>query len=56
MLDALQAIGKQHVTETVIKKLRDFVRTHRLAQKLKRRAKRAPHWMLPYIDALLVEE
>jgi hypothetical protein len=53
VIDALQAIGKRRITPKEIATLRDFVRQHDLAKKLKRRAQRAPAWMVPYIDNVL---
>jgi len=53
VIDALQAIGKRRITPKEIATLRDFVRQHGLAKKLKRRAQRAPAWMVPYIDNVL---
>ena len=56
VIDALQAIGKAHVTDVEIVKLRKFVREHQLAKKLRQRARRAPSWMLPLIDKILAED
>jgi hypothetical protein len=55
VIDALKAIGKQHVTAKEITKLRDFVHQHDLVAKLKRRAHRAPAWMVPLIDEILAK-
>ncbi len=54
VIDALQAIGKPNITEVEIAKLRAFVREHDLAKRLKQRMGRAPSWMLPMIDEILV--
>ncbi len=56
VIDALQAIGKPHISETEIGKLRSFVRKHGLAKRLRQRASRAPSWMLPLIDDILADE
>lgn len=56
VIDALQALGKAHVTYVEIAKLREFVREHGLRKKLQQRARRAPSWMLPIIDAILSED
>ncbi len=56
VIDALQALGKQRVASKEIATLRDFVRQHNLARKLKRRAQRIPAWMVPHIDAILAED
>lgn len=56
VIDALRAVGKQRVTASEIATLRQFVREHDLAKKLKLRARRAPSWMLRYIDQILAEE
>ena len=56
VIDALQAIGKQHISASDIRTLRQFVRQHDLTKKLKRRAQRAPSWVLRYIDQILAEE
>jgi hypothetical protein len=53
VIDALQAIGKAHITELEIVKLREFVRGRKLAKKLRQRARRAPSWILPIIDEIL---
>ncbi len=53
VIDALQAVGKQRITSKEIATLRDFVRQHGLASKLRRRASRIPGWMIPYIDDIL---
>lgn len=55
VIDALQAIGKKHITEVEIVKLREFVREHGLAKRLRQRASRAPSWMLPFIDDILAQ-
>lgn len=56
VIDALQAIGKAHITGVEIAKLRSFVHENGLAKRLKQRASRAPSWMLPLIDEILTEE
>jgi Family of unknown function (DUF6088) len=56
VIDALQAIGKSHITEVEIAKLRTFVREHDLTKKLRQRTGRAPSWMLPLIDQILSQE
>ncbi|HUA09913.1 MAG TPA: DUF6088 family protein [Candidatus Acidoferrales bacterium] len=56
VIDALQAIGKTHITKREIAKVRDFVREHRLEKKLRQRARRAPSWMLRIIDDILAED
>jgi hypothetical protein len=56
VIDALQAIGKQRVTASVIETLQRFVREHDLAKKLKQRARRAPSWMIRYIDQILATD
>jgi hypothetical protein len=56
VIDALQAIGKAHITDVEIVKLRSFVHEHGLGRSLKQRASRAPSWMLPLIDEILAEE
>jgi hypothetical protein len=53
VIDALHAIGKAHITEVEIAKLREFVREHKLAERLRQRARRAPSWMLPLLDEIL---
>lgn len=55
VIDALQALGKRRITPKEIATLRDFVRQHGLARKLKRRAQRVPTWMVPYIDDVLAK-
>jgi Family of unknown function (DUF6088) len=55
VIDALQSLGKRRISQADIQTLRDFVREHRLGPTLRESAKRAPIWMLPYIDALLVK-
>jgi hypothetical protein len=55
VIDALQSLGKRRISPADIRTLREFVREHSLGRKLKESAKRAPIWMLPYIDALLVK-
>lgn len=56
VIDALQAIGKANITEREIAKVRDFVRKHSIEKKLRQRASRAPSWMLPIIDEILMED
>jgi hypothetical protein len=56
VIDALQAIGKAHITEREIAKVREFVREHGLEKRLRQRARRAPSWMLPIIDDILAED
>jgi hypothetical protein len=56
VIDALRATGKQRITASEIATLRQFVREHHLAKKLKLRARRAPSWMLRYIDEILAPE
>ncbi|HEY2473546.1 MAG TPA: DUF6088 family protein [Candidatus Cybelea sp.] len=56
VIDALQAIGKRRVTSVEIATLRQFVQEHGLAKKLKRRAQRAPTWMVPFVDEILASE
>ena len=56
VIDALHAIGKAHVTDVEIAKLREFVREHDLVKKLRQRARRAQSWMLPIIDRILTED
>ncbi len=56
VIDALQAIGKAHVTKREVAKVRDFVHEHGLEKKLRQRARRAPSWMLPIIDEILSED
>lgn len=53
VIDALHAVGKGRITPRGIAMLQNFVRQHSLAAKLKRRARRAPAWMIPYIDEIL---
>jgi hypothetical protein len=55
VIDALQALGKGRITAKEIDSLRDFVREHDLAKKLRRRAQRVPVWLVPYIDAVLAK-
>ncbi|HLJ74009.1 MAG TPA: DUF6088 family protein [Thermoanaerobaculia bacterium] len=55
VIDALQAIGKAHITEREVAKVREFVHEHGLEKKLRQRARRAPSWMLPIIDDILAE-
>jgi hypothetical protein len=55
VIDALQAIGRAHITEVEIAKLREFVQEHNLAKTLRQRARRAPSWMLPVIDKILAK-
>ena len=55
VIDALQAIGRVHITDVEIAKLREFVQEHNLAKKLRQYARRAPSWMLPIIDKILVK-
>jgi hypothetical protein len=56
VIDALQAIGKAHITEREVAKVREFVREHGLEKKLRQRARRAPSWMLPIIDDILAKD
>jgi hypothetical protein len=56
VIDALRAVGKAHITDKDIAKVREFVREHRLEKKLRERARRVPSWMLPVIDAILDEK
>jgi hypothetical protein len=56
VIDALQAIGKAHITEREVAKVREFVHEHGLEKKLRQRARRAPSWMLPIIDDVLSED
>jgi hypothetical protein len=53
VIDALRATGKQRISTNEIVMLRQFVRERDLAKKLKLRARRAPSWMLRYIDQIL---
>ena len=53
VIDALQAIGRAHITDVEIVKLREFVQEHNLGKNLRKRARRAPSWMLPVIDKIL---
>lgn len=53
VIDALQAFGKRRIPDDEIALLRDFVREHALARKLKSRARRVPAWLVPYIDRIL---
>jgi hypothetical protein len=53
VIDALHAVGKKRITSAEIAKLRNFVRQEGLSRKLKRRAKRAPTWMLPFIAEII---
>ena len=53
VIDALKALGKDRITSKEISTLRAFVRQHDLGRMLKRRAKRAPVWMVPLIDDIL---
>lgn len=55
VIDAMQAIGKTHITDVEIVKLRSFVHEHGLAKRLKQRASRAASWMLPLIDEILAK-
>jgi hypothetical protein len=55
VIDALQALGKQRVTPKEIARLRDFVRQHGIASKLKRRAQRAPAWIIAHIDEIAAD-
>jgi hypothetical protein len=55
IIDALQAIGKAHLTEREVAKAREFVHEHGLEKKLRQRSRRAPSWMLPIIDRILAE-
>lgn len=55
VIDALKAIGRAGVTEKEITKLREFVRDHGLAKKLKQRSRRVPSWMVAFIDDILAE-
>ena len=55
IIDALQAIGKPNITEREVAKLREFVHEHGLEKKLRKRARRAPSWMLPIVDRILSE-
>ncbi len=56
VIDALRAIGKAHVTEAEIAKLRAFAREHKLRKRLRQRARRAPAWMLAVIDNILTDD
>jgi hypothetical protein len=56
VIDALRAIGKAHVTEAEIAKLRAFAREHKLQKRLRQRARRAPSWMLAIIDNILTDD
>jgi hypothetical protein len=56
VIDALRATGKQRITASDIATLRQFVREHSLTKKLKLRARRAPSWMLRYIDDILAPD
>jgi hypothetical protein len=56
VIDALRAIGKAHITEREVAKVREFVQGHGLGKKLRQRARRAPSWMLPIIDDILSED
>jgi Family of unknown function (DUF6088) len=53
VVDALSAIGRENIAEKDIAALRRFVHEHHLEHKLRRRSKRAPSWMLPYLDVIL---
>jgi len=53
IIDALRTIGRESITRKEIATLRQFVREHQLDRKLKRRAARAPSWMVPHLDAIL---
>ncbi len=55
VIDALQAIGKAHITKREVEKVREFVREHGLEKKLRQRARRSPLWMLRIIDDILAE-
>ena len=55
VIDALQTMGRRHITPKEITVLRKFVREHDLARKLKRRGSRVPTWMVPYIDEILTD-
>ena len=55
VIDALHAVGRAHITDVEIVKLREFVQEHNLARKLRQRARRAPSWMLPVIDKILAK-
>jgi len=56
VIDALQALGKAHITDTEVSKLREFVKNNGLAKTLRQRARRAPSWMLPIIDRILAAD
>lgn len=56
VIDALRAIGKAHVTEAEIAKLRAFALEHKLQKRLRQRARRAPSWMLAIIDNILTDD
>lgn len=56
VIDALQAIGKAHITEREVAKVREFVHEHGLEKTLRQRSRRAPSWMLPIIDDILSED
>lgn len=56
VIDALQAIGRAHITKREVAKVREFVQKHGLEKKLRQRARRAPSWMLPVIDEILSED
>jgi hypothetical protein len=56
VIDALQAIGKLHVTGADLAKLRGFVQEHGLAKNLRKRARRASSWVLPFIDKILAAD
>lgn len=56
VIDALQALGKRRIRSKEIATLREFVQQHGLAKKLKRRAQRAPAWLVPYVDDILIKK
>jgi hypothetical protein len=56
VIDALQAIGRAHITKREVTKVREFVQERGLEKKLRQRARRAPSWMLPIIDDILSDD
>jgi len=56
VIDALQALGKAYITAADVAKLREFVKDNDLGKTLRKRARRAPSWMLPIIDRILAQD
>ena len=56
VIDALQALGKAHITDAAVSKLREFVKDNGLTKTLRKRARRGPSWMLPIIDRIVSED